>query len=93
MRIAGVYVIGFAGALFGGFLTLLYIYQSNLFNSASRNLDPWGLPVGVTGLGGLVFGTLGIVLEHRRLAMAGLLFSLAGIVYVGIFVFLLSLAW
>ena len=92
MKIAWVYVSGFAGALFGAFLALFYIFQSNLFDAASRNLDPWALPVAAAALVGLVCGTLGVVLEDRRLALVGLLVSLAGAVYVGLVALLVASA-
>ncbi len=93
MAIARVYVMGFLGALFGAFLALFYIMQSNLFSAASRNLDPWGFPVAAAALVGLVCGTLGIVIEDRRLALIGLLGSIAGVVYVGIIVFLVTVSF
>ena len=93
MKLAWVYVSGFAGALLGAFLALLFIFQSNLFNAATRNLDPWAFPVAVAGLAGVVCGTAGLVLEDRRFAVTGLLFAIAGVVYVGIGVFFITLAW
>jgi hypothetical protein len=92
MRIAGVYVTGFLGALFGAFLGLFFIFQTDLFGSASRNLDPWVVPVGAAALVGLVCGVLGIVIEDRRFAMAGLLASIAGAVYAGIIMLLVASA-
>jgi Ni/Fe-hydrogenase subunit HybB-like protein len=83
MKIAWVYVTGFVGALLGAFLAVFYLMQSNLFDAASRNLDPWGFPVAAAALVGLACGTLGIVIEDRRLALVGLLVALAGVVYTG----------
>ncbi len=86
MRIAWVYFTGFVGALLGAFLALFFVIQSNLFDAASRNLDPWVVPIAVAALVGLVGGTLGIVIEDRRFAMLGLFGSLAGAVYAAIIV-------
>ena len=92
IRIAWVYLTGFVGALLGAFLALFFVTQSNLFDAASRNLDPWVFPVAVAALVGLVGGTLGIVIEDRRFAMIGLLGSLAGAVYTGIIVALVAVS-